>query len=124
TLFTVYQAKGSYTQAVEEYAKCQELMGEQQTAALVRDSFAKGGWQGFLRAMTGGQRPANLSRYNMVVFLAALGEKDKAFAELDRSSEVFGRLLRVDPLLDPLRDDPRFAEILKRAGLPLFVTGA
>jgi len=117
TLFTVYQAKGSYTKAVEEYAQYQELMGEQQTATLVRDSFAKGGWPGFLRAMTGEQRPANLSRYNMVVFLAALGEKDKAFAELDKSYEVFERLLRVDPLLDPLRDDPRFADLMRRIGI-------
>ena len=114
TLFAVYQAKGNYAKGVEEFAKHQELMGERQTATLARDSFASGGWQGFLRAMTGEQRPASLSRYDEVVFLAALGEKDKAFAELDKSYEVF--LLRVDPLLDPLRDDPRFAEIMRRAG--------
>ncbi len=61
---------------------------------------------------------AKLSRYEAVVFLAALGEKEKAFAELTRSYEVFGPLLRIEPLLDPLRDDPRFAEILRHAGLP------
>src|SRR5262249_28475782 len=42
TLFAVYQAKGNYVKAVEEYAKYQELMGERQTATLARDSFAKG----------------------------------------------------------------------------------
>jgi len=68
--------------------------------------------------MTGGQRPANLSRYNKVVFLVALDDKDKAFAELDRSYEIFGRLLRVDPLLDPLREDQRFGELARRIGLP------
>ena len=119
SLSIVYQAKGRYSKAVEEYARYQDLMGERQTATLVRDSFAKGGWQGFLRAMTGGERPASLSRHNFVIFLTALGEKDKAFDELDKSYEVFGRLLRVDPLLDPLRDDPRFQEILRRAGVPL-----
>jgi adenylate cyclase len=115
-LFAVCQAKGSYSKAIDEYAKGQELAGERQTATLVRDTFAKSGWQGFLRAMTGLERPSSLSRYNLVVFLAALGEKDKAFAELGKSYGVFGPLLRVDPLLDPLRDDPRFAEILRRAG--------
>ncbi|HKA17626.1 MAG TPA: tetratricopeptide repeat protein [Blastocatellia bacterium] len=113
-LSNVYQATGSYNKAVEEYARYQDLMGERQTATLVRDSFAKGGWHGFLRAMTGGQRPAGLSRHNLVIFLAALGEKDKAFSELSKSYEVFGRL-KIDPLLDPLRDDPRFEEILRRA---------
>jgi hypothetical protein len=66
--------------------------------------------------MTGLERPSSLSRYNLVVFLAALGEKDKALAELRKSYGVFGPLLRVEPLLDPLRDDPRFAEILGRQG--------
>jgi hypothetical protein len=67
--------------------------------------------------MTGRESPSSLSRHNLVVFFAALGEKDQAFAELSKSYEIFGPLLRVDPLLDPLRDDPRFAEILRRAGL-------
>jgi hypothetical protein len=110
------RSKGSYSKAIEEYAKGQELAGERQTATLARDTFAKSGWQGFLRAMTGLERPSSLSRYNLVVFLAALGEKDKALAELRKSYGVFGPLLRVEPLLDPLRDDPRFAEILRRAG--------
>jgi TolB-like protein len=116
-LFAVCQAKGSYSKALEEYAKDRELTGEPQTAALARDVFARSGWQGFLRAMTGRESPSSVSRRNLVEFLAALGERDKAFAELSKSYEIFGPLLRVDPLLDPLRDDPRFAEILRRAGL-------
>ncbi|MDQ3175910.1 MAG: protein kinase, partial [Acidobacteriota bacterium] len=59
-LARVYQAKGNYTESVEEYAKYQELIGEQRNAALVRESFAKGGWQGFVRAMV--ERP-DLSPY-------------------------------------------------------------
>jgi hypothetical protein len=93
-------------------------MGDREFAALIRESFAKGGWQGCLRAITAKEQLAKLSRYEAVVFLAALGEKEKAFAELNKSYEVFGPLLRIEPLLDPLRGDPRFAEILRRAGLP------
>ena len=118
SLANIYQAKGQYAEAVEEFAKYQELSGEQQTAAQVRESFAKGGWQGFLRAMTGEQLPTNLSGYEKVVFLAALGEKERAFAEPYESYKVFGCVLKVDPLLDPLRDDRRFAELLRRVGLP------
>jgi len=113
-----YQAKGNYAEAARSYATYRELIGDREYAALIRESFAKGGWQGFLRVMTAKEQLAKLSRYETVVFLAALGKKEKAFAELNRSYEVFGPLLRIEPLLDPLRDDPRFVEILRRAGLP------
>ncbi len=51
----------------------------------------------------------------------ALGEKDKAFAELERAFENRDwdlHRLKVDPFMDPLRDDPRFNEMLKRLNLP------
>lgn len=117
-LARMYLAKGSYADAVSEFARYQELAGEPQTAALMRESFAKGGWQGFLRRMTGEQRPASLPRYEVVVFYAALGEKEKAFAELNKSYKIFGRILRGDPLLDPLRDDPRFGVLVRNVGFP------
>ncbi len=49
TLSMVYQVKANYAESVEEYAKSQELNGEQQNAQLARESFVKNGWQGFLR---------------------------------------------------------------------------
>ncbi|MBA3256807.1 MAG: protein kinase [Pyrinomonadaceae bacterium] len=118
-LARVYQAKGNYTESVEEYAKYQELIGEQRNAALVRESFAKGGWQGFVRAMV--ERP-DLSPYLKAHFYAALGEKDKAFAELNKAYEnrdgFVVMYLKVDPRLDPLRSDPRFQDLLRRVGFP------
>jgi len=118
-LARVYQAKGNYTESVEEYAKYQELVGEQRNAALVRESFAKGGWQGFVRAMV--ERP-DLSPYLRAHFYAALGEKDKAFAELNKAYEnrdgFVVMYLKVDPRLDPLRSDPRFQDLLRRVGFP------
>lgn len=57
----------------------------------------------------------------VAVVLGAMGEKDKAFAELDKSVELHDswfRWAKVEPLFDPLRDDTRFAELLKRMGLP------
>jgi len=55
---------------------------------------------------------------------AGLGEKDKAFEWLekayeDRSIGTFpiSYALRVDPIFDPLRADPRFQDLLRRMGL-------
>ena len=52
-----------------------------------------------------------------------LGEKDKAFEWLEKSYEerfVVGEGstdIKVDPVFDPLRSDPRFADLLRRMNL-------
>ena len=115
-LSLAYQLKGNYAESVEKLAKYEELTGDQQSAALARESFARGGWQGFLRAMTGERQPF----YKVATFHAVLREKDKAFAELNKSyqeHETILGLLKVDPRFDSLRADPRFAEVLRRIGL-------
>ena len=112
-----YRVTGDYAGCIEELAKFQELNGEHGIAAMMRESFAGGGWQGFLRAMTGTRRPANLTPYNAATFYAELGEKDKAFAELDKSfenRESLLTLLGVDPRFDSLRDDARFIDLMRR----------
>lgn len=48
---------------------------------------------------------------------AALGERDQAFAWLQRACDNHSCwMLKVHPFLDPLRGDPRYAGFLKRAG--------
>ena len=57
---------------------------------------------------------------NAALVYGALGDKDKAFAALERGfarKEEMARM-KVDPLFDDLRDDPRFKDLLKRMGLP------
>ena len=117
TLSVAYRMKGDYAESVEELARFQELVGGEETAALMRESLARGGWQGFLRAMTGEPRPANLTPYNLATFHAELGEKDKAFVELSKAyqnREAILGLLNVDPRFDSLRADPRFQDLLRR----------
>jgi tetratricopeptide (TPR) repeat protein len=115
----VYHAQGNYAPSVEAYARFQELTGEAQNAKVIRESFARGGWQGFLRLMTAESHHIDLG--GVVPFQAELGEKDKAFAVLNkeyenRQSDL--QSLKVEPLLDPLRNDPRFAELMRRVGFP------
>jgi DNA-binding winged helix-turn-helix (wHTH) protein/tetratricopeptide (TPR) repeat protein len=117
TLSVALRMKGNYAESVEELARFQELIGSEQTAALMRESFAKGGWQEFLRAMTDERRPTNLTPYNVATFHAALGEKDKAFVELNKAyqnREAILGLLKVDPRFDSLHDDLRFEDLTSR----------
>lgn len=59
--------------------------------------------------------------YNIAGVYAALGENDKAFAQLNKAYEQRDMQLvslKVDPALDELRDDSRFADLIQRVGLP------
>ena len=73
-LAIAYQTKGNYAEAVEEYAKYQEQIGEPQTAAIMRESYSKSGWQGFLRMITEKRIRFNSPLDNLATFYAALGE--------------------------------------------------
>ena len=61
-----------------------------------------------------------VSPYDIATIYAALGEKDQAFAWLEKAyEERSGWLayLQVNPILDNLRPDPRFASLVRRIGL-------
>jgi len=71
-----------------------------------------------LRAL---EKTVTVDPYDYATIYAGLGDKDRAFAELEKDFAERGyylSYLRVDPLLDPLRDDPRFTNLVKRVGLP------
>jgi hypothetical protein len=71
--------------------------------------------------MTGDKRPTTVPFYGLAVGHTTLGEKDKAFEALNKSyenREALLQRLKTDPRLDPLRDDPRFRELLKKIGFP------
>jgi TolB-like protein/Tfp pilus assembly protein PilF len=59
--------------------------------------------------------------YVPAVMYALLGDKDRAFATLERSLAAHDwdiKMIKVDPFVDSLRGDPRFKDLLKRMNLP------
>ena len=57
----------------------------------------------------------------MAVLYTSLGEREKAFAMLEKAYTARNpRLqdLKIEPGLDPLRSDPRFKDLVARVGLP------
>jgi TolB-like protein/tetratricopeptide (TPR) repeat protein len=121
TMSNVYQTQGKYAEAVESYAKAREVLGDPAVAALMRESFSKGGWKGFINGLNEKRwfeeyRPL----YIRAIQLASIGDNERAIAELERAYEErdgFIILLNVDPRLDPLRGDPRFQALVKKIGV-------
>ena len=61
----------------------------------------------------------------MVAHIQAVANRDGAFEWLERSfqeRDFWLVFLRVDPLFDGMRDDPRFERLARRIGIPPLVT--
>ena len=59
--------------------------------------------------------------YQYAEIHATLGQVDEAFAALDRGWRIKDPglfLMKTDPMLDPIRRDPRFAALMNKIGFP------
>jgi eukaryotic-like serine/threonine-protein kinase len=115
----VYEARGDYKAAIERWVKDDQVLGDPRDADEVKRVYEKSGYQGYLR------KHAKDSEHDSDFYAAAedyasLGEKDAAFANLERAAAEGQSIdnFKLDPALDPLRSDPRFADLLRRIGLP------
>jgi hypothetical protein len=117
-----------YPQVIEEWKAYGQLSGDQSEthfASALEQGFRSQGWEG---ALTKGietrraQRNSGYwSAYTIGSLYANLGNKDEAFRWLntayqERDANLLG--LKTDYLLDPLRSDPRFPELVRKVGLP------
>ena len=113
-----YEMKGDYSAAFEVFIKNQK---DPQRIEAYRTAYETAGWQGLRRkflefSLLDEQNIGGVKLYQIAVLFAQLGDKDQAFAYLNKVAE--GRwwqivVLNVDPQLDPLRGDPRFTELLR-----------
>ena len=130
-LFRNYAETGRQKEAVEELERDLALKGAPDMAAAVHRAFATAGYKGAMReyasAMEAMQR-ANQGFFpeSLASAYAALGDKDRAFNWLEQAYQQREKvsldwglmILKEDRMLDPLRSDPRFKDLLRRVGLP------
>ena len=127
-LAQAYWAKHMYPQVIEHWKIFGQLSGDQREsdfASAIEQGFRSGGWKGALtqgiQARQTQRKTGYTSAYQIAILYADLGDKNKAFRWLntayqERDTYLYG--LRTDFLLDPLRSDPRFAELVRKVGLP------
>jgi serine/threonine-protein kinase len=121
----VYAQQGRYPEAITEFQKAHQH-SKQQTLIL--------GFLGYAHAKSGQESQARkllaelqelakrsyVSSYSMALIHMGLGDKDQAFSCLHQAiaeRDPWLLLLKVAPLLDELRADPRFAQLLQDMGL-------
>jgi pentatricopeptide repeat protein len=66
------------------------------------------------------QQEGYVSAAAFVEAYLGLAETDQAFAWLERAYQehsIIMQVLKVDPLFDPIRRDPRFVDLVRRVGL-------
>ncbi len=121
----VYALKGMHQEAITALRKGLEIKKDDpQSKAYLGYVLAKSGQREEAMKLLDELQKDSLTQYvppySMAVVYIALNNKDQAFTFLMKNAEVHDTLaafVGVDPLLDDLRSDPRFAELLKRVGL-------
>jgi hypothetical protein len=119
---------GEYDLWLEEWEKAAKLSNDSDDLARVeaaRRSYAKSGYHGAMKRLATLQEEQAKRIYIDPVFIAVsyaiLGEKDRAFGLLEKAcrekSGGIGSIKNI-PAFDSLRSDPRYADLLKRMGLP------
>jgi tetratricopeptide (TPR) repeat protein len=120
-LWRSYHKNGDYSRAYESFIKFQQLIRtKDEVLKNYERSYAKSGWQGALNTYIETVKANDAQgsdAYTISVLYALLGQREQSMRYLNdavknRSLEISG--IKGDPGLDLLRDDPRFAELVRR----------
>ena len=124
-----YEQKKMYAEAVAAWRRAMTLSGDEELAATLERTYRESGFDGAVKAVSrkrleqlgekarrGGYVPA----VEFARLYVRLGDREQAFAWLEKAYGERTRLIfhiKVDPLFDGLRADPRFVGLLRRLNL-------
>jgi len=127
----VYEKKGMYVEAIAEYQKAMNLDGDSDLGAALEQDYKTSGFseakrgiqQKFLQKMREASKRNRVPPAGFAFMYADLGDKEQAFEWLEKAFEERSSALvhLGDGLVcdcDALRSDTRFADLLRRIGLP------
>ncbi len=117
-----YQLKGQRTQAITEYQKAVELDDDPEALAYLGQAYARAGQrdeaQKILAHLREEAKSRYVSGYSIALMFMGLEDKEQAIDALERAyregagNDLF--TIRVDPMLDDLRGQPRFEALAEK----------
>ena len=119
----IYEDMGLYEKAATARQKEWTLGGssEEEVAGLTAAAISgkEDYWRWTLDYLQRRSEQGYVSPRTFAITYAALGEKDKAFEWLEKAYQARTALLNtlIEPRIDPIRDDPRFQDLLRRMNL-------
>jgi TolB-like protein/Flp pilus assembly protein TadD len=118
-----YEKKGMQKEAIAELSRALNLSGAGEEASILDRAYASSGFEAAVRALAQKRLEQFRERTSRGQYVAAvefatahmrLGDKEQAFAWLTKAAAERNRFaleIMIDPLVDPLRADPRFKKI-------------
>ena len=119
-----YRQKGMYEEAIAEFQKEVVSRGDPVDTAVLGHAYAVAGKRAeaekILKELTELSKDRYVSPYFIALIYVGLNDKDEAFDWLEKAfaERSAGMVyLKVEPMFDPIRSDPRFQGLLRRVGL-------
>jgi TolB-like protein/Tfp pilus assembly protein PilF len=126
SLGMLYDRQGDSSRAIEAFRKVSSKTHSRGATVLaaVGHSLAKAGRReeaiGVLRQLEEQSARIYVSSYDLALLHLALGETEQMFVQLSKAVDDYSSFvpfLNVDPRLDDVRTDPRFAALVERVGV-------
>ena len=122
----VWQLKGQLNEAIAEYRKAVELSDDPFVLGTLGQAYVRAGQreeaQKILARLTEEAKSRYVHAYSFALMFIALGDKDPAMEAMERAyrdragSDI--ALIKVDPMLDDLRGNPRFEALVQKVFAP------
>jgi TolB-like protein/DNA-binding winged helix-turn-helix (wHTH) protein len=128
-----YMKKGKYEEAMPHLEQFWTLFGFPHVTAEVHRALATSGYDGAIQESAKALEHLMATHqafgpFTTAQLYATVGDKDRAFYWLEQAyslhdtgiagTDIGLQFLEVDPLLEPLRSDARYKDLLRRIGLP------
>ena len=118
----VLQFKGRFAEAITEYQKAFDLNGDPYSLGMLGQAYARNGQkdeaQKVLARLNEQAKSRYVAPYAVALVYLGLGQKERALDELERAYERgetnYLFRVKVDPMLDDLRGNPRFDALVEK----------